>query len=102
MQKCEGKPCDDVSHVTAATVKFMGYTVNTVIEYLKEETQQTCPIMSAGALEVEKFLRHFEKNRHHVTNPKGKQEALKYITNTFQRFGLDTWTESFDAMVSLQ
>ena len=100
MRECEGKPCDDITHVTPATVKFMASTVNAVKEMLKTETQQSCPKVSAKALEVEKFLHHFGKNRNHQTNPKGKQEALKYITDTFKKFGLNTWTESFPAKVS--
>ena len=41
------------------------------------------------------FLRHFNQNRHHVTNPEGKQKARDFIKKTFKDLGLITWSESF-------
>jgi len=41
------------------------------------------------------FLKHFNQNRHHVTNPEGKQKARDFIKKTFQDLGLITWREEF-------
>ena len=41
------------------------------------------------------FLQHFNQNRHHVTNPEGKQKARDFIKKTFQDLGLTTWSEAF-------
>ena len=41
------------------------------------------------------FLKHFNQNRHHVADPKGKQEARDFIKKTFQDLGLITWREEF-------
>ena len=41
------------------------------------------------------FLQHFNRNRHHVTNPEGKQKARDLIKKTFQDLGLTTWSELF-------
>ncbi|XP_068738797.1 uncharacterized protein YfbL-like [Montipora capricornis] len=41
------------------------------------------------------LLRHFNENRHHVTNPEGKQRARNFIMKTFQDLGLKTWSEKF-------
>ena len=41
------------------------------------------------------FLRHFNQNRHHVTNPEGKQKARDFIKKTFKDFGLIAWSEPF-------
>ena len=41
------------------------------------------------------FLKHFNQNRHHVANPKGKQKARDFIEKTFKDLGLITWSESF-------
>ncbi|KAJ7381116.1 hypothetical protein OS493_004714 [Desmophyllum pertusum] len=41
------------------------------------------------------LLKHFNQNRHHVTNPKGKQKARDFIKQTFQDLGLITWSEEF-------
>ena len=41
------------------------------------------------------FLKHFNQNRHHVTNPEGKQKARDFIRETFQDLGLSTWPEEF-------
>ena len=41
------------------------------------------------------FIEHFNQNRHHVTNPEGKQKARDFIKKTFQDLGLITWSESF-------
>lgn len=41
------------------------------------------------------FLRHFNRNRHHVTNPEGKQKARDFIKKTFKDLGLITWSEQF-------
>jgi len=42
------------------------------------------------------FLKHFNQNRHHVTNPEGKQKARDFIEKTFQDLGLVTWREEFE------
>ena len=41
------------------------------------------------------FLKHFNQNRHHVTNPEGKQKARDFIKKTFKDLGLITWSEPF-------
>ncbi|XP_022789247.1 uncharacterized protein LOC111328956 isoform X2 [Stylophora pistillata] len=41
------------------------------------------------------FLKHFNHNRHHVTNPVGKKKAQEFISQTFQDLGLVTWFEKF-------
>ncbi|XP_068684343.1 uncharacterized protein [Montipora foliosa] len=41
------------------------------------------------------LLKHFNVNRHHVTNPRGKQRAHDFIIKTFQDLGLKTWSEEF-------
>ena len=41
------------------------------------------------------FLKHFNVNRHHVTNPEGKQKAREFIKQTFQDLGLVAWFEKF-------
>lgn len=42
------------------------------------------------------FLKHFNENRHHVTNPQGKQRVRKFILRTFQDLGLKAWSEDFE------
>ena len=42
------------------------------------------------------FLDHFSANRHHVTNPQGKQRARQFILKTFQDLGLKAWSEDFE------
>ncbi|XP_068722102.1 uncharacterized protein [Montipora capricornis] len=41
------------------------------------------------------LLRHFNENRHHVTNPQGKERARDFIKKTFKDLGLKTWSEEF-------
>ena len=41
------------------------------------------------------FLKHFNENRHHVTNPQGKQRVRQFILSTFQDLGLKAWYEDF-------
>ncbi|XP_067053665.1 uncharacterized protein [Acropora muricata] len=42
------------------------------------------------------FLKHFNENRHHVTNPQGKQRVRQFILRTFQGLGLKAWSEGFE------
>jgi len=41
------------------------------------------------------LLKHFNENRHHVTNPQGKQRVRQFILTTFQDLGLKVWFEGF-------
>ena len=41
------------------------------------------------------FLRNFNQNRDHVTNPEGKRKARDFIKKTFKDLGLITWSEPF-------
>ncbi|XP_068738802.1 uncharacterized protein [Montipora capricornis] len=52
-----------------------------------EVSDHSNPLMS--------LFRHFNENRHHVTNPQGKQRARDFIMKTFQDLGLKTWSEKF-------
>ena len=42
------------------------------------------------------LLKHFNQNRHHVTNPEEKQKARDFIKRTFQDLELITWSEAFE------
>lgn len=41
------------------------------------------------------LLKHFNENRHHVTNPQGKHRVRQFILTTFQDLGLKAWFEGF-------
>lgn len=41
------------------------------------------------------LLKHFNENRHHVTNPQGKQRVRQFILTTFLDLGLKAWFEGF-------
>ncbi|XP_028399861.1 uncharacterized protein LOC114523199 [Dendronephthya gigantea] len=47
-------------------------------------------------------LRKFSKPRHHITNPRGKERARKYIRKIFANSGLHVWSEYIDTQPYLR
>ena len=70
-----------VNYLTTATFPF--------------ELTDVCKPDHSTCSSLMSFLEHFNQNRHHVTNPEGKQIARDFIKNTFQDFGLSMWSEGF-------
>ena len=55
-------------------------------------------IQSDPPLSLRATLRKFSKTRHHVTNPRGKEKARKYIKKMFTKSGLHVWSEYIDTI----
>lgn len=39
------------------------------------------------------ILKNFNGKRNHITGTQGKRDARKYITKSFQEYGLQVWSE---------
>ena len=70
-----------------AWLVFFFFDMTAATQGDKEFSDQSSSLMS--------LLKHFNQNRHHVTNPEGKQKARDFIKKTFQDLELITWSEEF-------
>ncbi|CAB3996426.1 Hypothetical predicted protein [Paramuricea clavata] len=59
-------------------------------------------IQSDPPLSLRTTLRKFSKTRHHVTNPRSKEKARKYIKKMFTKSGLHVWSEYIDTIPSIR